>query len=96
MSSESPRLLDRLRDRIRLKHYSIRTEDAYTQWVRQGILYHGRRNPRDRGPAAVREFLTHLAVRRSAAALTQNQAKSALLMLDMDVIGTALPWLSST
>lgn len=94
MSTESPRLLDRLRDRIRVKHYSIRTEEAYTHWARRFILYHGRRHPRDLGPAEVTEFLTHLAVRKHVSASTQNQAKSALLFLYKEVIGAELPWLT--
>lgn len=94
MSSESPRLLDCLRDRIRVKHYSIRTEDAYTHWVRRFILYHGKRHPRDLGPAEVTEFLTHLAVRKSVSSSTQNQAKSALLFLYKEVLGMELPWLN--
>ena len=94
MSSESPRLLDRLRDRIRLKHYSIRTEDAYTHWVRRFILYHGKQHPRDLGAVEVTAFLTDLAVKGRVAASTQNQAKSALLFLYKEVLGVELPWLT--
>ena len=76
-----PRLLDQLRDRIRLKHYSIRTEEAYSDWVRRFILFHAKRHPREMGHAEVEAFLTHLAVAGRVAASTQNQAKSALLFL---------------
>jgi integron integrase len=90
-----PRLLDQLRDRIRLKHYSIRTEEAYSEWVRRFVLFHGKRHPRDLGHAEVEAFLTHLAVAGRVAASTQNQAKSALLFLYKEVLGLELPWLSA-
>jgi len=95
MTGQSPRLLDQVRDRIRLKHYSIRTEDVYTDWVRRYVLYHGKRHPRDLGAAAVEAFLTHLAVVGNVAASTQNQAKSALLFLYREVLGIELPWLDN-
>ena len=72
-------LLDRIRDKIRLKHYSIRTETAYVDWVHRFVVFHRRRHPRDLGAAHVEAFLSHLAVQRNVAASTQNQAKSALL-----------------
>jgi len=86
-------LLDQLRDRIRLKHYSIRTEQAYVDWVRRYIVFHGRRHPRELGFRHVEGFLSHLAVNRNVAASTQNQAKSALLFLYKEVLGVELPWL---
>ncbi|MBI5753073.1 MAG: phage integrase N-terminal SAM-like domain-containing protein [Hydrogenophilales bacterium] len=61
-SPETPRLLVRVRDKIRLKHYSIRTEQAYTDWVRRFILFHEKRHPAEMGAAEVEQFLTHLAV----------------------------------
>ncbi len=87
------RLLDQVRDAIRSRHYSIRTEDAYTDWVRRFVLFHGKRHPRDLGPAELSEFLTWLAVERHVAPSTQNQAKSALLFLYREVLGIDLPWL---
>jgi len=78
---QQPRLLDCLRDKIRLKHYSIRTEYAYTDWVRRFVLFQGKRHPRDLGATEVEAFLTHLAVVGRVSASTQNQAKSALLFL---------------
>jgi hypothetical protein len=74
-----PRLLDQLRDRIRLKHCSIRTETQYVHWARRYILFHHKRHPRDMGAAEVEAFLTHLAVDGNIAAVTQKQALSAFL-----------------
>jgi integron integrase len=90
---DSPRLLTRVRDKIRLKHYSIRTEHAYVDWIRRFIRFHGKRHPANLGPAEVESFLTDLAVARGVAASTQNQAKSALLFLYKEVLGIELPWL---
>ncbi|MBI5753286.1 MAG: integron integrase [Hydrogenophilales bacterium] len=92
-SPETPRLLVRVRDKIRLKHYSIRTEQAYTDWVRRFILFHEKRHPAEMGAAEVEQFLTHLAVKGQVAASTQNQAKSALLFLYREVLEIELPWL---
>ncbi|MCC6378164.1 MAG: integron integrase [Burkholderiales bacterium] len=86
-------LLDRVRERIRLKHYSIRTEQAYCDWIRRYVLFHGKRHPSGLGAAEVEAFLTSLAVQGKVAASTQNQAKSALLFLYKEVLGTELPWL---
>lgn len=93
-SATTPRLLDRVRDRIRIKHYSIRTEQAYVDWIRRFIRFHGKQHPAELGPAEVEAFLTHLAVAGNVAASTQNQAKSALLFLYREVLGTELPWLA--
>ncbi len=89
----SPKLLDQLRDRIRVKHYSIRTETQYVQWVRRFILFHGKRHPKDLGAPEVEAFLTHLAVDGNVAAATQNQALSALLFMYREVLDIQLPWL---
>jgi integron integrase len=88
-----PRLLDRVRDKIRLKHYSIRTEQAYLHWIRRFIRFHGKRHPAELGPHEVEGFLTDLAVARRVSASTQNQAKSALLFLYKEVLDVELPWL---
>ncbi len=90
---ETPRLLNQVRDKIRLKHYSIRTEQAYTDWIRRFILYHAKRHPVEMGAVEVEQFLTHLAVAGKVSASTQNQAKSALLFLYRDVLTIELPWL---
>jgi site-specific recombinase XerD len=87
-------LLDQLRDRLRLRHYSLRTEQAYIHWVKRYILFHGKRHPAEMGKAEVEAFLTHLAVERHVAASTQTQALSALLFLYKEVLGVELPWLS--
>ncbi|WP_407276530.1 integron integrase [Halothiobacillus sp. DCM-1] len=88
-----PKLLDLVRDRICAKHYSIRTETQYVQWVWRFIVFHGKRHPRDMGAQEVEAFLTHLAVEGNVAASTQNQALSALLFLYKEVLGIDLPWL---
>ena len=86
MTSASP-FLESVRNKIRLKHYSIRTEEAYVQWVRRFILFHGKRHPKEIGAPEVEAFLTHLAVEGNVAASTQNQARSALLFLYKEVLG---------
>ena len=88
-----PKLLDRMRDHLRTRHYSIRTEQAYIDWTRRFILYHDKRHPQDMGAAEVEAFLTHLAVGRQVAASTQNQAKSAILYLYKHVLQIELSWL---
>lgn len=89
----SLRLLDRVRDRIRFKHYSIRTEQAYVDWIRRFIRFYGGRHPVELGPGDIERFLTSLAVDRNVAASTQNQAQSALLFLYREVLAVELPWL---
>ena len=95
VSSQSPKLLDRVREKIRFKHYSIRTEQSYVDWIRRFILFHNKRHPIEMGPTEVEAFLTHLAVQGKVAASTQNQARSALLFLYKDVLGQPLPWLDN-
>jgi len=90
----APRLLDQLRERIRLRHYSIRTERAYVDWVRRFIFFHGKRHPISLGAAEVEAFLTSLAVDRNVSASTQSQALAALLFLYRDVLKVDLPWLN--
>jgi integron integrase len=89
------RLLDRVRDRCQLKHYSRRTERAYAGWIRRFILFFGKRHPETMGGPEVEQFLTHLAVAGNVAASTQNQALSALLFLYREVLGVELPWMDS-
>lgn len=92
-----PKLLDQVRDKIRVKHYSIRTETQYLQWIKRFILFHGKRHPRDRdlGAAEVEAFLSHLATEGNVSASTQNQALSALLFLYREVLGIDLPWMDT-
>jgi hypothetical protein len=85
-----PKLLDRVRMAIRARHYSRRTEDAHVYWIRRYIVFHGRRHPSELGSADVTRFLTSLAVGRSVAASTQNQAFSALVFLYKQVLGLDL------
>ncbi|MFM8510371.1 MAG: phage integrase N-terminal SAM-like domain-containing protein [Betaproteobacteria bacterium] len=88
-----PRLLDAVRQAVRVRHYSIRTESAYADWVRRFIRFYGLRHPREMGPAEVAAFLTHLAVDRTVSPSTQNQARSALVFLYRHVLQAELPWL---
>lgn len=92
-TGRAPRLMDEVRRHLRLKHYSLRTEQAYVGWIRRFILANGRRHPRDMGGAEVEAFLSDLAVRGAVAAGTQNQALSALLYLYRVVLGVELPWM---
>ena len=88
------RLLDRLRHAIRLRHYSYHTEQAYVDWSRRFILFHGKRHPRELGAKEVSTFLSHLASERHVSASTQSQARSALLFLFGQVLDVQLPWLA--
>lgn len=95
VSSKPTKLLDQVRGKIRVKHYSLRTEQAYADWVKRFILYHGKRHPAEMGAVEVEQFLTHLAVQGKVSASTQNQAKSALLFLYKEVLAIELPWLDN-
>lgn len=90
-----PKLFPSIVERLRVKHYSKRTEEAYIQWIKRYILHHGKRHPRDMGVTEMEDFLTHLAVARNVSASTQNQAKSALLFLYKEVLEIELPWLDN-
>ena len=80
------RLLDQVRDAIRLKHYAYSTEKTYVYWTKRFILYHNKRHPKKMGEKEISEFLTYLAVEENVAASTQNQALSALLFLYREVL----------
>jgi len=88
-----PKLLDQVRNVIRRKHYSIRTEQAYIDWIKRFIIYHGKRHPGEMAEEEVAEFLTHLARDLNVAASTQNQALSALLFLYKEVLKQEIGWL---
>jgi len=88
-----PRLLEQVRDAIRRKHYSLRTEESYVHWIKRFIYFHGKRHPRDLGEAEVTAFLNYLARERNVASSTQNQALSAVLFLYKEVLVTPLAWL---
>lgn len=80
------KLLDQLREVLRLKHYSYRTEEAYTDWVRRFILFHNKRHPNEMGAPEIQAFLAHLAQDRNVSASIQNQALSAILFLYREVL----------
>ena len=88
-----PRLLDQVRERCRVKHYSIRTEKRYCDWIRRFILFHRKRHPSEMGKPEIEAFLTYLAVSGNVAASTQNQALAAILFLYKEVLQVELPWL---
>ena len=81
------KLLDQVRSKCRLKHFSMSTEKSYADWIRRYILFHNKKHPNEMGAGEVEGFLTHLAVVRNVSASTQNQALSALLFLYKDVLG---------
>lgn len=91
--ADQPRLLDQVRDRIRVMHYSRSTEKTYIHWILAYIRFHGRRHPRDMSAPEVEAYLSHLATARDVAAGTQNQAMHAILFLYRQVLGIELPWL---
>ena len=89
----APKLLDQVRHALRLRHYSLRTEHAYTHWVKRYVLFHGKRHPKEMGAAEVQQFLSDLAVTGQVSAATQGQALAALLFLYKNVLEIDLPWL---
>jgi len=86
MNKPPKKLLDQVRDTLRLKHYSIRTENSYISWIKRYILFHNKRHPKDMGENEIEAFLTHLAVDLKVASSTQNQAFNALLFLYRQVL----------
>jgi integron integrase len=95
VAPQPPKLLDQVRARICVLHYSRSTEKTYIYWIKFFIHFHGLRHPKDMGAAEVEAFLSHLATARDVAAGTQNQAMHAILFLYKQVLGTELPWLDS-
>jgi site-specific recombinase XerD len=94
LKREGPRLLDQVRDTIRRKHYSIRTEQAYLGWIKRFIWFHQKRHPMAMGKPEIDAFLTHLAVQGNVASSTQNQALNALLFLYKEVLQKEVDWLN--
>lgn len=90
-----PRLFDEIRTVARMRHLSLRTEQAYLQWIRRYILFHKKKHPREMGESEIRAFISHLAVERSITASTQTVALSALLFLYRDVLKKDLPYVSN-
>src|SRR5262245_18102327 len=88
-----PRLLDRVRAAVRIRHYSRRTEEAYVAWIRRYILFHEKRHPLEMSAPELTRFLSSLAIDGKVAASTQNQALSALLFLYRQVLELDVPWL---
>ena len=93
LGGHKPKLLDQVRDVIRRKHFSLRTEQTYCDWIRRFIVYHGKRHPIEMAEAEITAFLTHLARDGHVAASTQNQALSALLSLYREVLARDIGWL---
>ena len=94
-TNQPPKLLDQVVAKMRVKHYSLRTEKSYIDWIKRYIWHFDKTHPKDMGAEQVEAFLTHLAVERNVSASTQNQAKSALLYLYKEVLGINLPWLDN-
>lgn len=94
-SGSAPKLLDQVREKIRYKHYSLSTEQVYVSWIKQYIIFHGRRHPSDMAGQHVEAFLTYLATKRHVSSSTQNQALSAVLFLYREVLMLDLPWLNN-
>lgn len=94
MDDGKPKLLDQVRQQIRVRNYSIRTETVYAEWVKRFIRFHRYRHPAEMGAAEIEAFLTHLATARNVSASTQNQALAALLFLYKEVLKLELPWLA--
>jgi site-specific recombinase XerD len=92
-SRQSPKLLDLVRQAIRARHYSLRTEEAYVRRIRRFILFHDKRHPRDMGAPEVQQFLSDLAVTHHVAAATQNQALSTVLFLYQHVLKQEIAWI---
>ena len=89
----NPKLLDQVRAAVRVRHYSLRTEEAYVRWTKRFILFHDKRHPREMGVQEVQQFLTHLAVEGRVAASTQRQALSAILFLYQQVLKQDIGWI---
>ena len=88
----NPRLMDQVRETLRVHHYSLRTEQSYIHWIKRYILFHDKRHPRDIGKEEIATFLTHLAVKQNVSASTQNQALSAILFLYKKVLNIEPEW----
>src|SRR5437588_10703435 len=92
---KKPKLLDQVRQTIRRKHYSLRTEAAYVDWIKRYIFFHNKRHPVEMGAHEMEQFLNHLAVDKQVAASTQNQALSALVFLYREVLKQQFDWMEN-
>ena len=91
---KQPRLLDRVRNALRVRHYSLRTEEAYINWIKRYIYFHNKKHPESLGEKEIAGFLSYLATEKHVSASTQNQALSALLFLYKQVLEVELDWLT--
>lgn len=91
----APKLLDRIRQAVRVRHYSLSTERTYVQWCKRYVLHHGKRHPATMGAGEVEAFLSHLAMQRNVSSSTQNQALAAVLFMYKHVLEIELPWLDN-
>jgi hypothetical protein len=92
--AQAPKLLDQVRQAIRARHYSKRTEKTYVDWIKRFIYFHGKRHPLQMGEPEINRFLTDLAIRKKVSASTQNQALSAILFLYQQVLNKPPEWVS--
>jgi integrase len=92
-SQRKPKLIDRVREALRLRHRSPKTEKAYVAWIYRFIVFNDKRHPSEMAAAEIERFLSSLAVERGVSASTQNQALAAILFLYRDVLGIQLPWM---
>lgn len=92
---KKPRLMEQVREAIRVRHYSLRTEQSYSQWIKRFILFHNKRHPSEMGKTEVESFLTWLATHKNVAAATQNQALSAILFLYKHVLNQDIEWIDN-
>ena len=93
-AAQSPRLLDRVREVARLKHFSLKTERSYLFYIRNFLLFHNKRHPREMGVSEIRAYLSYLATEKNVAASTQNVALNALLFLYQNVLEVSLPYIN--
>jgi len=89
-----PKLLDRVKNEMRVKHYSVRTEECYTGWIKRFILFHGKHHPKDMGAEEIRTFISSLAVDHHVSASTQNQALQAILYLYKNILKKEVGWIN--
>lgn len=93
MTTQHPKLFDLVRQRIRYKHMSYRTEQAYCGWIKRYVIFHQMRHPQEMGRLEVESYLSHLVNVGNVSQSTHHQALSALLFLYKEVLGVGLPWL---
>ena len=88
------KLLDQVRDELRVKHYSLRTEKSYTSWIKRFILFHNKRHPNEMGADEIRAYINHLAVKDNVSSSTQNQALQAILFLYKNILKQEIGWIN--